>query len=187
MSPFATNIRYILWRSGAARDQWASRLAELLGCEPSRAEAVLAGTVEALLPEEQKKLAHRLKVSVKELSSPGLLTSREVDILGENIRYLVNTLPYGKKKEFAAQLGIDVTTVSRWVGGLQRPTRAKFGRIARFFSLPAGVDLGADPIFLSMEPVSELEMKARLHEAIDNLDGETLRTLYPVLARLVKR
>ena len=186
MDRLARNIRYLLWKEGAGRKDWQSKLAEWLGCSLQRAEELLEGNGKALTPKEKKTLEKATGLAPEELSG-GLLDKHGEDILVENIRHLINGLPHGKKKEFAAKLGVDVTTVSRWIGGAQRPTKSKLGRIAQYFSTPPGTNLAIDPIFLSMEPINESQMRKRIHESIDRLDAETLRTIYPALARLLKK
>jgi transcriptional regulator with XRE-family HTH domain len=186
MDELKRNIRYLLWKEGSDRKGWPSKLAKWLGSSLQRAEDLLEGEGGDLTPKEKKALEKVTGFAPEDLSGD-LLDKQSEDILAENIRHLINGLPHGKKKEFAANLGVDVTTVSRWIAGAQRPTKTKLGRIARYFSTPSGTDLAVDPVFLSMEPVNESQMKDRLHESIDRLDAETLRTIYPALARLLKK
>ena len=159
---------------------------QVAGCPLQRAEDLLEGEGKDLTSKEKKVLEKATGLAPEALSGD-LLEKHDGDVLVENIRYLIDGLPHGQKKEFAAKQGVDVTTVSRWIGGAQRPTKTKLGRIVRYFSTPSGTDLAVDPIFLSMEPVNESQMKERLHESIDRLDAETLRTIYPALARLLKK
>jgi len=183
MDGLKRNIRYLLWKEGAERKDWPSKLAKWLGCSLQRAEDLLEGRGEALTSKEKKSLANAVGVASKGLSE-NLLEKHDVDVLVENIRYLINSLPHGQKKEFAANQGVDVTTVSRWIGGAQRPTKKKLEEIGKYFGLPPGTNLYTEPIFLWAEPVSESQMKHWITEHIQRMEGNTLREMFPALRRL---
>jgi len=180
------NIRYLLWREGVRRDEWAAKLADLLGCDIRRAQEILSGGVD-LQPKEISAMAKAYKVGVNDMRTLNLLSKEKVDVLTANIRHLIDGLAHGQRKHFAAELGVDVTTVSRWSTAVQRPTKTKLGRIRDYFGLPIAMDLEGDPIFLSLDPVTGSEMKSWLHEQIEGLEADTLRNLFPALQRLLKR
>jgi transcriptional regulator with XRE-family HTH domain len=186
MDRLARNIRYLLWKEGADRKDWQSKLAEWLGCPLQRAEDLLEGKRGDLTSKEKKDLGKAMGLAPEDLSE-NLLEKHDGDILVENIRHLIDGLPHGQKKEFAAKLGVDVTTVSRWIGGAQRPTKKKLEEIGKYFGLPPGTDLDSEAIFLWTDPVSETQMKSWLMEQIQQIDGKTLREVFPALRRLLKR
>jgi len=186
MDGLMANIRYLLWKEGADRKDWPSKLAERLGCTLQRAEDLLEGEGEDLTLKEKRALEKATGLAPEDLSGD-LLERHDGDILVENIRHLINGLPHGQKKEFAAKLGVDVTTVSRWIGGAQRPTKRKLEEIGKYFGLPPGTDLDSEAIFLWTEPVSEVQMKSWLMEQIQQIDGKTLREVFPALRRLLKK
>ena len=185
MDGLARNIRYLLWKEGADRKDWQPKLAEWLGCPLQRSEDLLEGEGEDLTSKEKKALEKATGLAPEELSGD-LLEKHDGDILVENIRHLIDSLPHGQKKEFAAKLGVDVTTVSRWIGGAQHPTKKKLEEIGKYFGLPSGTDLDSEPIFLWTEPISESQMKSWLMEQIPHIDGKTLREVFPALRRLLK-
>jgi transcriptional regulator with XRE-family HTH domain len=186
MEEIGRNIRYLLWKEGVEGKDWPSKLADWLGCPLRRAEDLLEGHREFLTLKEKKVLSSATGLAPEDLSG-SLLEKQGVDILVENIRHLINSLPHGKKKEFAASLGVDVTTVSRWLGGAQRPTRKKLDEIAKYFGLPPGTDLDSEAIFLWTEPISENQMRSWITEKIQEADGKTLREILPALKRLLKK
>ncbi len=186
MDRLARNIRYLLWKEGADRKDWQSKLAEWLGCSLQRAEELLEGNGKALTSKEKKALEKATGLAPEGLSGD-LLEKHDGDILVENIRHLIDGLPHGQKKEFAAKLGVDVTTVSRWIGGAQRPTKKKLEEIGKYFGLPPGTDLDSEAIFLWTEPISESQMKNWVTERIQHADEKTLREIFPALRRLLKR
>ncbi len=186
MDGLERNLRFLLWKKGEERKDWPSRLADWLGCPRQRAEALLEGHGEAVTEKEKKALANATGLSFKDVAG-NLLEKHGVDIRVENIRHLINGLPHGQKKEFAAKLGVDVTTVSRWISGAQRPTKKKVEEIGGYFGLPPGTNLDSEPIFLWTEPISESQMKSWVAETIDQMDGKTLREIFPALRRLLKK
>ena len=186
MDRLVRNIRYLLWKEGAERKDWQPKLAEWLGCSLQRAEELLEGNGKALIPKEKKTLEKETRLAPEDLSG-NLLEKQSLDILVENIRHLIDGLPHGQKKEFAAKLGVDVTTVSRWIAGAQRPTKKKLEAIGKYFGLPPGTDLDSEAIFLWTEPISESQMKNWITERIQQVDGKTLREVFPALKRLLKK
>jgi len=186
MEGLTRNIRYLLWKEGVECKDWPSKLAEWVGCPLRQAEDLLEGHGEPLTLKEKKSLANVTILSIEDLSG-NLLEKHDVDILAENIRHLINGLPHGKKKEFAAKLGVDVTTVSRWISGAQRPTKKKLEEIGKYFGLPPGTNLDSDAIFLWTEPISESQMKSWIADTIQRTDGKTLREIFPALRRLLKK
>jgi transcriptional regulator with XRE-family HTH domain len=180
------NIRYLLWREGVRRDEWAAKLADLLGCDIRRAQEILSGGVD-LQPKEIAAMAKAYKVGVNDMRTLSLLSKEKDDMLTANIRHLIDGLAHGQRRQFAAELGVDVTTVSRWSTAAQRPTKTKLGRIRDYFGLPFATDLEGDPIFLSLDPITGSEMRSWIHEQIEGLDADTLRNLFPALQRLLKR
>ena len=186
MEGLKRNIRYLLWKGGAERQDWSSRLVGWLGCSLPRAEELLEGEGKELTAKEKKALANVTGLSPEDFSAD-LLEKQGVNVLVENIRYLINGLPHGQKKEFAASLGVDVTTVSRWLGGAQRPTKKKLEEIGKDFGLPPGTDLDSEPIFLWTEPISESQMKSWITDIIQQTDVKTLREIFPALRRLLKK
>jgi transcriptional regulator with XRE-family HTH domain len=186
MDRLARNIRYLLWKEGAERKDWQSKLAKWLDCPLRRAEDLLEGEGGNLTPKEKKALEKATGLAPKDLSG-NLLEKHGGDILAENIRHLIDGLPHGQKKEFAAKLDVDVTTVSRWINGAQRPTKKKLEEISNYFGLPPGTDLHSGAIFLWTEPISEGQMKSWISEKIQQIDVKALREVFPALKRLLKK
>jgi len=186
MQVLKRNIRYLLWKGGADRKEWPSRLAGWLACPIPWANALLEGEGGELTAKERKALGNETGLSPEDLLGD-LLEKQGVDILVENIRHLLNGLPHGQKKEFAQSLGVDVTTVSRWLGGAQRPTKKKLEEIEKYFGLPPGTNLVSEPIFLWTEPISESQIKSWITDTIQQTDVKTLREIFPALRRLLMK
>jgi transcriptional regulator with XRE-family HTH domain len=108
------------------------------------------------------------------------------NVLVENLRYLLNSLGRGGKKVLAGELGVDPTTISRWLNGSFIPQTSTLRQLISHFGLPPHTDLQEDPIFLSAEPISATERRNWLHGRIANLPPDELRALYPALRRLLE-
>ena len=185
MDGVTRNIRYLLWKEGEERRNWKTKLSVWLGCSPERAADLLEGDGEVLTAKEGEILAQKTGLKIGEPSGD-LLAVHGVDVLTENIRHLIDTLPHGQKKKFAAKLGIDVTTVSRWLNGAQRPTRTKLKQICNCFGLPPETNMEAEAVFLWTGPIGERQMKDWISERVEQLDGKTLREIFPALRKLLK-
>lgn len=181
------NLRFLLWKEGIGRNDWARTLANWIGCPETRAEEFLEGhgTAFSLTSKEKKSIAAKIGIQPEDLSMD-LLEKNNFNVLAENIRHLVGTLPHGLKKQFASTLGVDATTISRWINHGQRPTKKKMDDICHYFGLSAGTNLETDPIFLRVDPISESQMRSWISEKINQVDGKTLREIFPALKRLLK-
>lgn len=111
----------------------------------------------------------------------------DVEVLRKNLHRLVGGLGHGGKKELATALGVSQVAVSRWLAGRHRPRKARLSAIARHFGLTPDVDLETFPVYLSEAPVTDNERRTSLRERIEGLDGESMRTLYPALDKLLRR
>jgi transcriptional regulator with XRE-family HTH domain len=183
MPDLCLNIRYLLWKMSIPRSEWGKKLSDLLGWSEGRAEELFEGN-EIPRNSELKTLAKFGGVSEKDLTSKDFLQADRVDIFHENLSFLIDLLPHGEKKHFADKLGVDATTISRWKNGSQHPTKRKISAIIRYFSLSEDTDLMAVPVFLSLGPIGEAEVRKWLHQQIDQLDSSTLQDLLPALNRI---
>lgn len=177
MAYFSENMRYLLWRERVQHEHWVSQLATWAGVERLRAEALLHGAEAE--PEEVQHLARALDISEESLVSERLLTTYGVNVLQANLRYLIDRIDHGQKKQLASELGIHPATISRWYNGELHPRKAHQGAICHYFGLPRSIDLENEVLFLSMTPL--LDRKAWLHQQIDNLDSVKLDELFPAL------
>jgi len=178
------NLRFLLWRAGIAREQWATQLAGWIGGDPQRGTALLQGRT-LPVPAELDQLASSTGRDAGEIQF-GDFTA-EISILEENLRYLVEAPKRGQKKVLAEHLAISQVTFSRWLAGKQQPARKYLAAIRKYFGLPASIDLENDPLFLELSPVGSYEQRAWLRQRVDELDDETLRVLFPALERLLRQ
>ena len=154
--------------------QWA-------GCPPERAARLLLAQPPS--PEELYALARQTGRTEEDLAYEDLAAG--LDILRENLRFLLRSLPHGAKQDLASAAGVVPGTVSAWLKG-KAPSRSNQEAIRSYFRLPDRIDLTTDPLFLSPLPSSEHEHREWLRQRIDALDGETLSALFPALQRMLR-
>lgn len=185
----STNVRYLLWRRGVDRSEWANELAEKTGIPKDRIRSFLVGDIDdaALGADELAMIAEVVGLGDEpdNLRHAGYAFA-DADILTENLKYLLNSLEHGKKKDLARAIGVDPTTLSRWLNGSVVPQRSNLRQLVFHFGLHHDTNLVEDPIFLSVEPVSATERRKWLHERIDKLRPDELSELYPALRRLLE-
>lgn len=109
-----------------------------------------------------------------------------VNVLAENIRFLVDSLPHGGQRELANAIEIDETTVSRWKTGAVRPTKARQDRLREYFQLPTGTDLTSDPLFLTLDPVGGFAKRAWVLKRVGEIEVRELEGLFPALWKLLR-
>jgi len=180
----STNIRYLLWAGKLPRAKWAEHLATWAKCDLRRAEQLLRNG--DLRQNEQRSIIEAIGILEEDLLLTSLLEIRGVDILRENMEYLISTLNHGEQKKLAEYVGVDPSTISRWYGGRLRPTKKHLEWLGLYFGLPLHTNLETEPIFLSLLPITVDKRKQWLIEHIQALDASTLHALFPALERLLE-
>ena len=184
----STNVRYLLWRRGIPREQWEAWLSAQTRLSSSLSRLLVSGQ---MLDEQVTSDALRSLARVFDCADEGEsirlddLVGEATNILVENLRYLFKDLGRGGKKQLAAELSIDPTTVSRWLSGAFEPQGPSLRQLVAYFGLPPDTDLRKTPIFLSVEPVAAIDRKRWLHARIDALSPDEFRELYPALRRML--
>ena len=130
-------------------------------------------------------VAKRSGVRLKVLRSNNILARDNVDVLSENVRFMINGLERRQKRAFALDIGVHPTTISKWLAGKIRPENPSQTAICRYFGFKAGVDLKVDPLFLSYSPVTITQRKRWLHEKIDGMTSKDLGDLFLALEKLL--
>jgi len=185
------NLCFLLWREDEPRRNWADKLAEWIDCDLLRAERLLRGE-EQLRQEELQAIANQLNLpedDVVAILETDLLDQSGISIYEENLKYLlrlVKELKKGCKQEFAQAIGVDATTVSRWIKGELSPKTDNVIKICKFFRPYSYTDLKEEPLFLSPSPVDVMEQRVWLEERVREMSDRTIQQLFPALERLLK-
>jgi transcriptional regulator with XRE-family HTH domain len=188
-SQVSQNVRYLLWRKQVPREEWRSWLVNHTSLDQTAAGNLVGGALadDRITPDQLRDLARAFELEHEgEILRFGDLVREGANILQENLRFLLDSLGFGGKKVLAAELGIDPTTVSRWLNGTYEPQPPTLRQLVSRFGLPPETDLRRDPIFLSAEPISHLERRRWLQRRIDGLTPTEFRDLYPALRRMLE-
>jgi transcriptional regulator with XRE-family HTH domain len=100
--------------------------------------------------------------------------------------WVMGTAKGTKADELWGSLGVEPTTVSRWLNGSYKPQASNLRRMVTYFELPPDTDLRETPLFLSEEPVALTDRRNWLHSRLNALSSADLRDLYPALRRLLE-
>jgi transcriptional regulator with XRE-family HTH domain len=183
------NIRFLLWKRKVARGHWTAWLSERTSLSREFISDLVDGELEDATVEDKDPrlgaLAAAFDIDDPETLRFDLVRER-TDVLVENLRYLIGSLEHGGKKDLARKIGIDPTTVSRWLNGAYPPQTPSLGRLVSYFGLPEGTNLREDAVFLSAAPIALLERRKLIRDRIDTLPEKTFRELYPALRRLLE-
>ncbi|MBU0492763.1 MAG: hypothetical protein KKA73_22290 [Chloroflexi bacterium] len=182
MKQTTENLRYLLWKADIKRRDWIAQLAHWAQCDHYWAKALLRGAEPR--PEEWVRIASAAGIPETDLRDKRLVEAE--DILLVNLRHLLSTLRRGEKGALVTAIGVHNTTLSKWSGGVQRPTSEHLEGLHNYFGLPSDMDIRTQPVFLSCVPISDVERRQWLIERIQQLDKDTLRQLFPALERLLE-
>lgn len=120
------------------------------------------------------------------LQHADLLTDQKIDILRENLRFLLGQAPHGTLGRLARRLGVSLSTVSRWAAGETHPREMHLRVLHSEFHLDANLDLSTTPLFLWEAAFTHDARVREVHRWVDSLPATTLQALYPALERLLR-
>lgn len=181
---FSENIKYLLWSDkDLPREEWVSRLVEWSKGDTIRAKELLYGAEPS--SSEQKNIAEAVNLTESDLRHARLLEEDRVNILRENILYLLESLEHGEQGKLAKSIGVDEDTITKWKSGQGiRPKNLE--ALREYFRMSSDVDLKAKPIFLELTPFGDKRRREWLHNHIAQLEPDTLRDLFPSLVRQLR-
>ncbi len=186
MNSVSKNLCYLLWKDGVEKTQWTTIVSSWADCDKKRAHQLLTSSSAKLSDSELTFICRIHGLSQEDFFySDYLEKDSEVNILKENLIWMLNTLSYGKKKELAEKINKQPITISRWIKGRQTPSETTIKKLREIFSIPSNIDLKSTPLFLYPYPTIEAEQKTWLHSRIDELPANELRNLFPALQKLL--
>jgi hypothetical protein len=184
------NVRFLLFQRGCAREQWVpwleshtsialGKLAALIG---SRLDDSVIGEADL----QQLANALGLPADAAELRFSDLLGESQLNVLVENLRYLLESCPRGGKKQLAAVLRVTPTTVSRWLSEATGISSRQLNKINQYFGLSGHADLRTYPLFLDVEPAAVSQRRKWALAQLEGLPDDAFQSLYPALKRLLE-
>jgi hypothetical protein len=177
------NVAALLWRNKVPKDKWAARIAQWIGCSESHGREFLEGTIE-LTPKDIRQIAEANSLEDGDLHFEDFL--RETNVIAENLRYLLDSLPHGGQKALAELLAVNPATVAKWKMGEQLPSPKHLAATRRFFGLSESIDLHQHAIFLSLIPIGAHAKRQWLLDRLQSLEEDRLNDYFPALKRLIE-
>lgn len=182
LEPITLNIRLLLWRKHPKPETWADALHSKTNIDKNLAVEILRG-LRRPSAEEASLISAAFLRTEEDLRNAPLLGMSQEDVLQENIKFLLAHLPRGEKKAIAEKLSVVPETISRWTSRKSPPTKANRTALMRYMGLDPS--LIEQPIFLSMEPISDLGKKKWLSERVERISPDELSSLFPALRKLL--
>lgn len=183
------NVRFLLWRKTPDRERWRGAVEKRLlrPWPPEKVQVLLEG--QRLTDQEVEDLVQAFAEESEEetFRFGDLVRDAKVNVLKENLEYLIGSAERGRKQEIAKELEVDATTISRWLAGTHSPPRPQQERIVALFGLPPSTNLEEECLFLEYGPLSLQSRRQWLREHVDDLTLDEMRDLFPALQRLFRK
>lgn len=197
MSPFAANLRYLLWKRSPelprlGYPELVDYVARGCGINPDRFRRLALGhenpegwEVKAVRDQFSDMGYDLTLMETEDLFAEARKNERD-ELTGLSIAHLLKEIEYGGHAELTKSLGINASTLFRWKQGTHRPSPAKQAALCRALGLEDSDVLVSGFLFLGLEPVSVRKKKDECKSRIDALDDGTFLELYPALAKLLR-
>lgn len=179
-------MRYLASKVDQRPQTWAATLQKRTGIGLYRAEQILRGAL--IERQEVAMIAAAFDIDAEELQSNPIYGRGDESVLRLNLRYLINSLPHGEKKNLAKAVGVAEETVSKWISQGSRGLHPKnLSRLLKHFGLDPQLDLAKEPIFLSMDPVGAHLQKAWLIQRIQETPPAEIGKVFPAVQRIFRK
>ena len=181
------NIRYLLHLENPDTAKWLILFRKKIG-RNHWADKQIVDFLKGAIPSyiDIKELAEVFEQEEDMLRNSDFLANAGIDILLENLKFLLGSLEHGGKKQLAEQLGITQGTISKWLRGKHPPQKPTMKGLINYFGLDSDTDFTSDPVFLSYEPTTVVARKKWLKERIDALSPEELKMHFRSLEKILK-
>jgi transcriptional regulator with XRE-family HTH domain len=167
----ACNVRYLLYQSQIPKDDWTKWLSVQLDlAETDASEIILDGIADQSL---LGRLATRFGVELSDLVLVELYPVQGPELAAENVRYLLGSLVRGEHGKMADEIGVDLTTLSKWKKGV-RPRLEHLKSIHKYFGISKSVSLDRDIVFLELEPLTPSSRRKYLTQLVEKMSADAL-------------
>jgi transcriptional regulator with XRE-family HTH domain len=172
----------LAWKEESNPDRWVNLLRKKAGLTEKAAKATLDGA--QLTGKDRAAIIEGFGIDGDELGTARLFGLSSEEILIENIRYLINSLPKGEKQTMAGAVQVAKESVSRWATGKNPPSPQNIQQILQYLKLDPGVNLYEVPLFLSLRPIGHFAQREWLQKQVASLPSEELSKLFPALEKM---
>jgi len=191
-------MRYLIWSVGqqdprTGYPELIDALAARCGIKPERFRGILADRTDAAGGEIDRIKAVMAEYDAEnapyidaEYLYAGGVEEHQAQLIHENIRYLLLSIPWGENQDLIEALQIQPSTLNRWKNGSMRPGRFFQAKICRYFGVPDPGELKTAYLFLGLSPSTAAERKAQIKRMIDSADKDEFERLYPALLKLLQ-
>lgn len=107
------------------------------------------------------------------------------DILRRNITYITEIIPQSCIRDFCNQIGVNLSTYSRWKTGKTEPDKYAQEQIAQHFGFEDKQALSHEMLFLEVKEMPIPLRKMICKNLIDQMGKDDFMVLYPVLKKLL--
>ena len=148
------NVRYLMWRKSIPRAEWQKWLTARTSLDAQTVRSLVSGALadERTSAEQVRQLGRAFELEDEgENLRFAHLAGDSCDVLVENLKFLFDSLGRGGKKSLASELGVDPTTISRWLNGSYEPQVSTLHQIVTRLGLQPTTNLREDTVFLSAE------------------------------------
>jgi len=184
------NVRFLLFQRGCAREQWVPWLESHTSIAPGKLAALVGSRLDDSgigEPDLQHlATAFGLPADAADLRFADLLGESQLNVLAENLRYLLESCPRGGKKQLAEALQVTPTTVSRWLSKATGVSSGQLKKLNQYFGLSGQTDLRRYPLFLDAEPAAVSQRRKWALTQLEGLPDDAFQALYPALKRLLE-
>jgi transcriptional regulator with XRE-family HTH domain len=197
MTPFASNIRYLLWKTSPELPKLGypalvDYVAQACGIEAERFRRLALGyeppsgrEVSAIRSQFEHLGYDLTMLETDDLFSEARKRERH-ELVDRSLAFMLGQIEHGRRMELAKSLGVDVSTLFRWKQGTHRPPAAKLTEICRAFGIADPENLVSDFLFLELEPISVRAKKEACKARIDAMDDGSFLDLYAGLMKLLR-
>ena len=196
MSILADNLKVLLWQSKGEYSQRSygehvENVALRCGMTPDHFRSILRDK-EHITDQELVTIRSFFRNYSDNLSGlqydylfSSLIEHSKEDIFEKNLQYLLSTLEHGENAEFAEEIGVNPSTLTRWKQGKTKPDKYALSQIAKYFGIKDVDELRTQFLFLELEPVSTRQKKQQCKKMIDEMDKEAFEAIFVALGKLL--
>ena len=117
---------------------------------------------------------------------PDLVKTAGAELMDLNIQYLLHSVAAGRIQSFADAIGVNASTVSRWLRKKTKPDSYARKQISEYFGFGSEEELVLSFLFLGLDPVTDAQKRMYCQKLIDEIDRDAFLKIYPALKKLLR-